>query len=66
MASEYTDADLAAIRSAIAKGERSVQFADRQVVYRSIDELLKAEQRITAALSTGRAKQSLGVAGKGL
>ena len=53
-------------RSAIAKGERSVQFADRSVTYRSIDELMQAEARIANALASGsRAKQSLGVSSKG-
>lgn len=61
----FTDADLAAVRRAIAKGERSVQFADRMVTYRSIDELLKAEARMTQSLTTGRPKQSLIAARKG-
>lgn len=60
----FTEADLAAIRTTIAKGERSVQFSDRMVTYRSMDELLVAEQRITAALST-RVKQTYVVASKG-
>lgn len=66
-ASDYTEADLIAIRRAIAKGERSVQFADRMVTYRSMDELLKAEARIANSLVnlTGRSKQSVIVAGKG-
>lgn len=62
----FTEADLAAIRSAIARGEQSVSFADRTVTYRSIDDLLKAEARIAAALQT-RAKQTYVVLGsKGL
>jgi hypothetical protein len=64
----YTQADLDAIRAAIAKGERAVMFADRSVTYRSMDELLQAESRIASALSTvasPRAKQSLAVATKG-
>jgi hypothetical protein len=64
---DYTEAHLTAIRTAIARGERSVQFADRTVTYRSMDELLKAEARIAQALSasTTRAKQSAMVASKG-
>jgi hypothetical protein len=62
----YTQAQLDAIQAAIAKGERTVQFADRSVTYRSMDELLIAESRILSALSAGRSKQLLGVASKGL
>lgn len=62
----YSQADLAAIQSAIARGELSVEFSDRKVVYRSIDELLKAEERIANALSTStRSKQSFGSSRKG-
>lgn len=50
-AEDFTEDDLRAIRRAISKGERSVQFADRSVTYRSMDELFKAEQRIVAALT---------------
>lgn len=61
----FTQADLDAIRAAIAKGERMVMFSDRSVTYRSMMELLEAEQRISAALST-RPKQTLVVqSGKG-
>lgn len=63
----YTDAQLTAIRSAIAKGELEVEFSDRRVRYRSIEELLKAEERIAGSLRTNtRPKQLLGVACKGL
>lgn len=63
----YSQADLDNVRSAIAKGELSVEFADRKVVYRSIDELLKAEERIATAISTStpRSKQSFGSSCKG-
>jgi hypothetical protein len=47
----YTGDDLARIRAAIARGERTVQFADRSVTYASIDDLLKAERAIAAALA---------------
>lgn len=61
----FTQADLDAVRAAIARGERSVQFQDRTVSYRSMDELLRAEERIAGALATERSKQSFGVASKG-
>ena len=63
----FTDADLAAVRKAIASGVLTVEFSDRRTTYRSIDELLKAEEHIARAISTTpRAKQSFGIAGKGL
>lgn len=60
----FSQSDLDAIRSAIARGELSVSFADRTVTYRSIAELLQAEARIVAALQT-RPKQTYIVAGRG-
>lgn len=61
----FVQADLDAIRAAIAKGERMVMFSDRSVTYRSMAELLEAEARIAAALTT-RARQTLAVqSGKG-
>lgn len=64
----YTAAQLTAIRSAIAKGELSVQFGDRRTQYRSIAELMEAEAHIAGALATtatARPKQYLGTASKG-
>jgi hypothetical protein len=66
----FTQADLDAVRSAIARGERAVQFADRGVTYRSMEELLVAEEHIAAsvAVSSGespRPKQSFVVTSKG-
>jgi hypothetical protein len=61
----FTQSDLDAVRAAIAKGERSVQFSDRAVTYRSIEELLQAEARIADALKTKRPRQWLGVGSKG-
>jgi hypothetical protein len=48
----FTSADLAAIDAAIASGELSVQFADRRVQYRSIQELKDARSLITGQLSS--------------
>ena len=60
----YAQSDLDAVRSAIAKGEKTVSFADRSVTYRSIAELVEAERLIAADLAP-RSKQSLGVSSKG-
>lgn len=62
----YTQDDLTAVRAALTKGERTVQFADRSVTYRSVDELLKVEARILAELSSGRPKQAFAFASRGL
>ncbi len=48
----WTNADLAKIETAIATGELSVQFGDRRVQYRSMDELLKARDVIKAAVDS--------------
>jgi hypothetical protein len=64
----YSSADLAAIETAIARGERVVQFSDRSVTYRSIDELLQAKADILRDLpaSTSRPRQYVAVGSKGL
>jgi len=57
-----------AIDSAIGRGELSVTFADRTVMYRSISDLKRARDIIDGDISklSGRSKQSLGVGSKGL
>ena len=66
MSSEaWTAAELAKVRDAIARGEQSVQFSDRLVTYRTIDDLIKAEQRI-AGSRADRVKQTLVYSDKGL
>lgn len=61
----FTDEDLEAIDRAIATGELSVEYADRRVTYRSIEELKKARDIILNKLN-GRPRQTLGVTDKGL
>lgn len=61
----WTAADLAALESAIARGEQTVQFSDRQVTYRSIDALLKARAAVIAELGSGGAKQTVVVNPRG-
>lgn len=63
----YTEADLTAVRTALTRGERTVQYADRSVTYRSVDELVQIEQRILRELATSRpTKQTYLVGNKGL
>jgi hypothetical protein len=47
----HTQADLDAVKAAIASGEQSVEVAGRKVVYRSIEDLRKARDDITAELA---------------
>ena len=47
----HTQNDLDAIKAAIASGEQSVEVAGRKVVYRTIDDLRKARDDITAELN---------------
>lgn len=61
----YSSADLDAIRETIARGELEVQFVDRRVRYRSMSELVEAENRIARALASPRHKQHLAYAQKG-
>jgi len=48
----YTQTQLEALQAALASGELSVRFADRQVTYRSIEELKAAIAEVQAALQT--------------
>jgi len=46
----WTSTDLTAIERAIASGELTVRFGDRQIQYRSIDELLRARDLIKSVV----------------
>lgn len=48
----YDNTDLAAVRKAIARGEKTVVFADRTITYRNMDELIQAARLIEAQMST--------------
>lgn len=53
----YTQADLDALDRAIAGSQLEVQYGDRRVRYRSMDELLSARQHVAqqlVAASNGR------------
>ncbi len=49
----FTQDDLTAVRKAIARGEKTVVFADRTVTYRNMDELIQAARLIEERLSGG-------------
>lgn len=46
----YTEAQLLALQSALAKGERRVTFQDKTVEYRSVDELTAAIREVKRGL----------------
>jgi hypothetical protein len=48
----WTDADLAALDAVIAKGELTVEFADRRVTYRAVADLLQARALIAGTLAS--------------
>jgi hypothetical protein len=62
----WTSADRDALKAAMAQGERRVQFADRSVEYRSIDEMAQVlalmDTELDAAAGTPRPKSYLGYA----
>ncbi|MBV6287482.1 phage head-tail joining protein [Pseudomonas aegrilactucae] len=66
----YTQKHLDAVEAAIARGEKTVRYADRTVEYRSVDELLQARDVIRTSLSNATGPRSrvvrLSHGGKGL
>jgi len=48
----YTEADLNAIRLAIAEGALIVQYGDKRIQYRSLEDLLKIEQIVAGQVVT--------------
>lgn len=52
--SDFTQSDLDAINKAIATGALKVKYNDREVTYRSLDELLQARDLIKRALGLSK------------
>jgi hypothetical protein len=48
----WTQADVDALDDAIKSGTRQVRFADREVTYMSMDDLLKARNLASAIISS--------------
>lgn len=46
----YTNEQYMALKEAIAGGELSVRYADRNITYRSIDEMLRIQRLMEAEL----------------
>ncbi|MDR0770821.1 MAG: hypothetical protein LBE75_06435 [Burkholderiales bacterium] len=51
---KFTQDDLTRINRAIATGERVVQFSDKRIEYRSIDELIRVRNQIAEELAAGK------------
>lgn len=67
MTLEEARAGLAAIETALGRGESMVVFADRTVMYRTVDQLMAARAFWAGQVASlsGRPKQSVGFATKG-
>ena len=55
----YTETQLQALESALAKGERRVTFADKTVEYRSVYELMAAIREVRRGLLQQAAETGL-------
>jgi hypothetical protein len=55
----YTEAQLQALETALAKGERRVTFGDKTVEYRSVDELKAAIREVRRGLLQQAAETGL-------
>ncbi|NWA25777.1 hypothetical protein HX866_12840 [Pseudomonas gingeri] len=66
----FTQKHLDVIERAIARGEKTVRYADRTVEYRTVDELLRAREEIRTSLTNAAGPRSrvvrLSHGGKGL
>ena len=66
----FTPKHLDAVESAIARGEKTVRYADRTVEYRTVDELLQARGQILASMHAAAVPRAKTIrlyhAGKGL
>lgn len=55
----YTQADLTAIEEAIKSGALTVKYQDREVTYRSLDELLRIRDTIRRDIGTAATSSRL-------
>ena len=49
---KFSDADIESLKKAIAKGAQTVTYGDRSVTYRSLDEMVRLFNIITASRGT--------------
>ena len=52
----FTASDLAAVEAALKSGTRRVRYTDREVEYRSLEELVALRATINAELNAGTAQ----------
>lgn len=63
----FTEAGLSALEKAIAEGVLKVKYQDKEVTYRSLDEMLTLRGVMRAELGIGcRSNRRVGVYGSGL
>ena len=55
----YTETQLQALETALAKGDRRVSFGDKTVEYRSVDELMAAIREVRRGLLQQAAETGL-------
>lgn len=59
MTTPYTQATLDALDEAIASGHLRVKYADKEVQYRSMDELLRARAHVAKQLGQTNSRQRI-------
>lgn len=62
----YTQDQIEALEKAIAEGVLSVQYADKRVQYRSLDEMIRILNMMKTSLGQGRPRRVYGEVTKGL
>ena len=69
MSGNFTIEDLNALEQALAKGIRRVKYTDREIEYRSVDEMLKVRDVMRQCLGLngddGRGRRRLATTNKG-
>lgn len=55
----WTSADLTAIESAISKGAMKVKYGDKELTYRSLDEMLRVRDKIRKDLGLTNSTQKI-------
>lgn len=60
--SNFTQAQLDALTEAISQGVKSVKYSDKEVVYASIDDMLRLREQMRAEIC-GEVNPNTGVAG---
>lgn len=55
----WTSADLTAIESAISKGAMKVKYGDKELTYRTLDEMLRVRDKIRKDLELTNSTQKI-------